>query len=88
MNEIIYAVYAEQLEENRLLGYACGDKQDIEAYFFDSRGYGLTFKPVNPVHVPINFAETRAALVKAKKKLEDEVRAIDTKLRDIQHELD
>ena len=62
--------------KNRLLGYATGTIEDIEAYFNDRMGYGLVITPLTPVDIPVGFAVKQKALLIRKEQLEEEFRKI------------
>lgn len=76
------AVYAAHVSREVLLGYATGDMVDIEAFYDDQKGYGLTFKEVKVQHIPTGFAKKCAALNELKAEHEKEIERIN---RDLKH---
>ncbi len=76
MSDTIYAVYATDTDRDCLLGYAIGDKEDINAYYQDRQGYGLRLETVNPIRITPGYAETINDLKTKKARLEAEIDAI------------
>lgn len=77
----IYAVYATDNDRNRLLDFAIGAKEDIEAYFDDRKSYGLVLEPVNPLIIEAGYLVKRDAILKEKKQLEERLSVLNLRLK-------
>lgn len=77
----LYAVYAEDTDRRHLLGFATGERIDIEAFFDDRKIYGLVLDVVQPVHVHEGFAAQRALLLAEKAELEARLESLNRKLK-------
>lgn len=72
----IYAVYSVHEDRNILLDFACGNKEDIEAYFDERKAYGLEFVLVDPIVIEPGFSSKKSHLLRKKKELENQLKAL------------
>lgn len=81
-DDIIYAVFATHLDRESPLGYVINSKlEDVEAYFNERKGYGLTFREVWPMQIPRGFAKNKQELLDKKLKLEREIKILEEKIK-------
>lgn len=76
MSEIIWAVYAHDVDKRRLLGHAIGKPKDIDAYFDERKSYGLEKEEVRPIRIPDGYADNKQRLIREKQRLENELKQI------------
>jgi hypothetical protein len=83
MNERpIYAVYATHVDRNYLLGYCISDeRQDINAYYDEEKGYGLEVERVAPIVIPSGYAVQKKELVRQREVLKKQLEEIDRKIK-------
>ena len=77
----IVSVSATQTDRNYFLGHAIGATEDIEAYFDDSKGYGLEMEPVSPVVIPAGYAAKRKGMLAKRADLERQLKEMDAQLK-------
>ena len=73
MTDHCYQVEATGLDRNTLLGFATGDRADIEAYFEEHKAYGLILSLIVPKHIPAGYADSKEDLMKQKEELQRQV---------------
>jgi hypothetical protein len=76
----IYQVEAKGANRNTLLGYATGEKADIEAYFDARKAYGLILSLVVPKHIPAGYAAKRLSLQAQKEELQRQMLELDRQI--------
>jgi hypothetical protein len=79
----IWAVRSIGESHSPIVGYAVGEKADIEAFFADRKGYGLELERVAVQHIPAGFASKRESLLRQKEAHEKEVARINAQLKHI-----
>ena len=76
----IYQVEAMHVDRNQLLGYATGEKRDIEAYFESRKAYGLVLSLVVPKHIPAGYAGMMARMAKQREELQRQMLELDQEI--------
>jgi hypothetical protein len=77
----VWTVFSHDERQRMFLGYATGEKADIEAFFDNRKAYSLELEHVEIQHIPAGFADKRAALLQQREKHEAEVARINAELK-------
>lgn len=81
MSDIIYRITTDDLDRERMLGYASGDKDEINRAFQDKAIYGLNIEPIT-VQV-IDKGYTVKMLQAEKQRLLEQIRKINKDIEDL-----
>lgn len=76
MQGSIFEVRSTLTDTTVHVAYATGNPVDIKRYYADRKGYELTLKPVNVVHISPQMANTKENLLKEKQEIEERLKSI------------
>jgi hypothetical protein len=60
-----------------LLDFACGNEEDIKAYFEDRKCYGLELVLVDPLIIKPGFGSEKAGLLLEKERVERQLKGLE-----------
>lgn len=77
----MYAVYAKYENRDQFLGICQSySKADIEAYFHEKRGYGLTIEKIEPIIIPTGYAKKKAEILERITELQNQIKELEKEI--------